>query len=60
MPTEMQILSKKENAKRGWILEVYLEYPAELHKSHNAYLLAPEKKKIKKRMDVRIPNEAGG
>ena len=47
MPTEMQILSKKENVKRGWILEVDLEYPADLHKSDNAYPLAPEKKKMK-------------
>ena len=31
MPTEEEILNKKENAKNGWILEVDLEYPAELH-----------------------------
>ena len=48
MPTEKEILSKKENAKQGWILEVDLEYPTELHNSHDAYLLAPEKKKIKR------------
>ena len=48
MPTEKEILSKKENAKQGWILEVNFEYPTELHNSHNAYPLAPEKKKIKR------------
>ena len=27
MPTEEEILNKKENGKSGWILEVDLEYP---------------------------------
>ena len=48
MPTEEEIMKKKENAKNGWILEVDLEYPAELHKEHNSYPLAPEKKVVKK------------
>ena len=48
MPTEEEILKKKENAKNGWILEVHLEYPAELHEEHNSYPLAPEKKAMKK------------
>ena len=48
MPTEQDILKKKENAKNGWILEVDLEYPAELHEVHNSYPLAPEKKEVKK------------
>ena len=48
MPTEEEILNKKENAKNGWILEVDLEYPAELHEKHNSYPLAPEKKVVKK------------
>ena len=39
---------KKENAKNGWILEVDLEYPPELHEEHNSYPLAPEKKVVKK------------
>ncbi|KAL9958234.1 hypothetical protein ACROYT_G035222 [Oculina patagonica] len=46
MPTENEIMRKKEFAKTGWILEVDLEYPAELHEEHNSYPLAPEKKKI--------------
>ena len=48
MPTEEEIFNKKENAKNGWILEVDLEYPAELHEEHNSYPLAPEKKVVKK------------
>ena len=48
MPTEEEIMKKKENAKNGWILEVDLEYPAELHEQHNSYPLAPEKKIVKK------------
>lgn len=36
----------KENSKIGWILEVDLEYPEELHESHNSYPFAPEKKAI--------------
>ena len=68
MPTEKEILNKKENAKNGWILEVDLEYPAELHKEHNSYPLAPEKKVVKKEsmsdyqknlikeLDLKLPN----
>jgi len=48
MPTLEDILNKKENDKHGWILEVDLEYPAELHEEHNSYPLAPEKKAVKK------------
>ena len=48
MPTEEEITKKKENAKNGWILEVDLEYPAELHEQHNSCPLAPEKKVVKK------------
>lgn len=47
MPTEEQIHAKKEQAKRGWILEVNVEYLAELHTAHSGYLFAPEKKKSK-------------
>jgi len=48
MPTEEEILKKKENAKEGWIVEVDLEYPEELHEEHNSYPLVPEKKVVKK------------
>ena len=44
MPTEEQIMKMKWNSKKGWILEVDLEYPEELHDAHNDYPLAPEKK----------------
>ena len=50
MPTEEEILEKKEAAKNGWILEADLEYPAELHEEHNSYPLAPEKKVVKKEL----------
>ena len=48
MPTEEEILAKKENARNGWILEVDLEYPPELHEEHNGYPLAPEKMEVKR------------
>lgn len=48
MPTEEQILATKEHAKHGWILEVDLDYPVELHKVNNGYPLALEKTKIEK------------
>ena len=48
MPTEREILNKKENGETGWILEVDLEYPRELHEEHDSFPLAPEKKVVKK------------
>ena len=49
MPSEKEILKKKiKKARNGWILKVDLEYPAELHKDHYSYPLAPEKNGIKK------------
>ena len=47
MPTEEQIMKMKWNSKKGWILEVDLEYTAHLHDFHNDYPLAPEEKTIK-------------
>ena len=38
MPTESEILNKKENGKIGWMLEVDLEYPQELHEEHDSPL----------------------
>ena len=47
MPTAEQIMKMKWSSQKGWILEVDLEYPEELHYAHNDYPLAPEKKEVK-------------
>ena len=51
---------KKESAKDGWILEVDLEYPPELHEEHNSYPLAPEKKTVKKEWMSEYQKEVDG
>ena len=45
---EKKIASTTADAKKGYILEVDLEYPHELHDAHNAYPLAPENRKVPK------------
>ena len=44
------ILKLDDNGDRGYFFEVDLEYPKELHNSHNDYPLAPEKKLVTKEM----------
>ena len=39
-----------ENSSDGYILEVDLEYPDDLHELHNDYPLAPEKPEISHNM----------
>ena len=40
---EQKLMRIKINSSTGYVLEVDLEYPQELHDTHNYYLLAPEK-----------------
>ena len=54
MPTEEEILSMKENAKMGCILEVDLEYPPELQGAQQLSPGAGEKGR-KKGMDAGLP-----
>ena len=42
--------SVSENSSVGYILEVDLEYPSELHELHNDYPLVPEKLEINQNM----------
>ena len=43
---KFDVKSISENSSTGYILEVDLEYPVELHYLHNDYPLATEKLKI--------------
>ena len=47
---DSELNSVSENNSTGYILEVDLEYPAELHVLHNDYPLAPEKPAIRYHM----------
>ena len=46
---EQILMNRKINSSTGYILEVNLEYPQELHGIHNKYPLAPEKINISKK-----------
>ena len=45
----------KSSSKKGYIIEVDLEYPKELHDLLNSYPLAPEKIKIDNKISKLIP-----
>ena len=45
--TVNRVLNKKDNSLHGYFLEVYSEYPENLHEKHSDYPVAPEKIKIK-------------
>ena len=47
---KIDLAKYKEDSEKGLILEVDLEYPEELHDTHNDYPLAPEKVKVTKEM----------
>ena len=49
-PEYINLDSYDENSAKGLILEVDLEYPPELHRLHNDYPLAPEKKVVREEM----------
>ena len=48
--TEKNIMTVSDKSDKGFILEVDLEYPKELHDLHNDYPLAPERIKIDNKM----------
>jgi hypothetical protein len=46
----LNISSVSDDSEDGYILEVDLDYPPELHDHHNEYTLAPEKMKVTENM----------
>ena len=45
-PSTQELIDHPSDADKGYILEVNLEYPEELHDVHNDYPLAPERLKV--------------
>ena len=54
------IANHQADDPEGFILEVDLEYPEDLHNAHNAYPLAPERMVVQKKMDVRVSAQPPG
>lgn len=48
--SRLDIAGYDKNSDTGYILEVDLEYPPDLHDSHNCYPLAPEKMEVSEQM----------
>ena len=49
-PKEFELNKYTSNSSKGCVLQVDLEYPKELCKLHNDYLLAPDEIEIKEEM----------
>ena len=49
-PKEFDLNKYTSNSSKGFVLEVGLEYPKELHELHNDYSLTPDKIEIKREM----------
>ena len=49
---EQRLMNIKNNSSTGYVLEVDLEYPQEMHDIHNDYQLARENINISKRMVI--------
>ena len=45
-PESVDYINVSEDAETGYILEVDLEYPAEIHDQHNDYPMAPENRTV--------------
>ena len=45
-----RILNRSVDSSYGYLLEVDLDYPEELHNSHKDFTMAPEKIKVKEEM----------
>ena len=57
IPSKDEIHEIEENSKKGFIFEGDFEYPQELHKEHNSYPFAPEKKAVQKEWLSPLPKK---
>jgi hypothetical protein len=51
---EIDLDKYDENSDKGLVLEVDLEYPEELHDSHNGYPMAPERLRVSRDMQSNV------
>ena len=47
---EVNLNKYTSNSSKGYVLEINLEYPKELHEIHNDYPLAPDEIEIEREM----------